>query len=705
MIIESNPSLGQDNFYFQSVINNINNQIVNLDTNVELFESNVNNKFNDVNNSIDDFKDELNHSIDTLELNANNINSVDFASTNLAKLNSVEANFIKVNQGFFCEQPQAGMVYIGAHIQDSHSINEHIELANIENTKFDNLYGNNFNINNAVINNVKLTNVEFGELNLNGINISNTNIKDCSADNLFINNSVIQNTAINNVIITNSDGDFENISVNKLTANIEFVNNLSAESADINHSNINELAANNGYIDNLFINKSVEPIISAAALGYDSQGRIIPITASFNPVLPNDANYIFTDEFGTAFAGTAETEVNNTNNLLTSSAVFNDKVNGFDLSKQSNIATIGAVYDALLRMKTPASDDYNIDETNKLSVNLLITSNELKTSGNYSNLFFNNLPAFVKEKTDGDNVYLMPDCNTLNVNTFGTSGNAIIDEAVVREIWINSCPDNYNFQAIQPLDVYLNKILNCTTNITAVKINSFHGEFDTYMAVSEAYFNAGIVKLQDIMFQGWTEGVINGNVNLDNYFYSNLQGYFKDDTNIKAKDLQLFLFAADNVNVNIDANALTAAGFYMTGNNAKSQNYNIKVNGGIITNTVFNGYIDNDSSLDGISNIEIRLNGFEGINTAPDNSLFNFALINFATSKPSVNINNVNVYLDVDPSFNVVNGPSYFFIKFANASGSINVHIPAACDDTSNLWNWANAYGQSNNLITIYNDL
>ena len=54
MIIESNPSLGQDNFYFQSVINNINNQIINLDTNVELFESNVNNKFNDVNNSIDD---------------------------------------------------------------------------------------------------------------------------------------------------------------------------------------------------------------------------------------------------------------------------------------------------------------------------------------------------------------------------------------------------------------------------------------------------------------------------------------------------------------------------------------------------------------------------------------------------------------------------------------------------------------------------
>lgn len=105
--------------------------------------------------------------------------------------------------------------------------------------------------------------------------------------------------------------------------------------AEINANNINADVVNINYasIDYLKVNLNVEPINSSAVLGYDSDGHLIPIHATYDVGFPSDANYIFTDSFGTAFPGVAADTVAPVNNLIQASAVqnmYNDINNGFN---------------------------------------------------------------------------------------------------------------------------------------------------------------------------------------------------------------------------------------------------------------------------------------------------------------------------------------------------------------------------------------
>ena len=85
--------------------------------------------------------------------------------------------------------------------------------------------------------------------------------------------------------------------------------------------NANSLNVNSANVAELFVNTNSEPITSNAIFGYDNSGRVIPIKVPVE--LPENANYIFTDEHGTALPGKAETEVNASDNLITSNAVKN----------------------------------------------------------------------------------------------------------------------------------------------------------------------------------------------------------------------------------------------------------------------------------------------------------------------------------------------------------------------------------------------
>ena len=90
---------------------------------------------------------------------------------------------------------------------------------------------------------------------------------------------------------------------------------------------IDNTVINTANVAELFVNTSPEPVTSSAVLGYDSEGRVIPIKAAFEVGFPENANYLYTDQYGTAFPGTAETEVNASNNLITSNAVYNALAN------------------------------------------------------------------------------------------------------------------------------------------------------------------------------------------------------------------------------------------------------------------------------------------------------------------------------------------------------------------------------------------
>ena len=167
-------------------------------------------------------------------------------------------------------------------------------------------------------------------------NVSNNlnSYKNEMADTVITNNIIVNNLNANyavgkyaNFINTNTDNAYiENLTVNKpvfdLTLNTPHVENITSIGGNFYDANLFNVA-----VDNLIVNTNIEPVTSSAVLGYDSEGRVIPIHAAFDVGFPENANYLFTDQYGTVFPGIAETEVNASNNLITSNAVYNALAN------------------------------------------------------------------------------------------------------------------------------------------------------------------------------------------------------------------------------------------------------------------------------------------------------------------------------------------------------------------------------------------
>lgn len=167
-------------------------------------------------------------------------------------------------------------------------------------------------------------------------NVSNNlnSYKNEMADTVITNNIIVNNLNANyavgkyaNFANTNTDNAYiENLTVNKpifdITLNTPHVENITSLGGNFYDANLFNVA-----VDNLFLNTQLEPVTSSAVLGYDAKGRVIPIHAAFEVGFPENANYLFTDQHGTAFPGKAETEVNASDNLITSNAVYNALAN------------------------------------------------------------------------------------------------------------------------------------------------------------------------------------------------------------------------------------------------------------------------------------------------------------------------------------------------------------------------------------------
>lgn len=187
-------------------------------------------------------------------------------------------------------------------------------------------------------------------------NVSNNlnSYKNEMADTVITNNIIVNNLNANyaigkyaNFINTNTNNAYiENLTVNKpvfdLTLNTPHVENITSIGGNFYDANLFNVA-----VDNLFVNIQPEPVTSSAVLGYDSEGHVIPVKASFDVGFPKNANYLYTDQYGrTALKGTAETKVNASDNLITSYAVYNALANvnnSFNAVNQSVNSKFSAV--------------------------------------------------------------------------------------------------------------------------------------------------------------------------------------------------------------------------------------------------------------------------------------------------------------------------------------------------------------------------
>ena len=162
------------------------------------------------------------------------------------------------------------------------------------------------------------------ELNANYANVNSLNVNNIIADNVYIENLTVNRTVFDLALNTTHMENTTSLNGNFYSPNIidpVISGNVIIDDADTITTNV--FNANYATIDYLKINVSTPPIGSSAVLGYDSEGHIIPIHATYDVGFPTDADYIFTDIFGTAFAGVSEVQVGPSDNLIQAHAVQN----------------------------------------------------------------------------------------------------------------------------------------------------------------------------------------------------------------------------------------------------------------------------------------------------------------------------------------------------------------------------------------------
>ena len=163
---------------------------------------------------------------------------------------------------------------------------------------------------------------------VNNLNANYVEGRFANFDNTFTNNAYVENLTVNKPVfdITLNTPHLENttsLNGNFYTPNIIDAKISGDVSGNLNNISINDLLANNANVSNLYVNISPTPVQSSAVLGYDSEGKVIPIRATFEVGFPENADYLWTDKHGTAFSGVKATEIGEVENLITAYGVKN----------------------------------------------------------------------------------------------------------------------------------------------------------------------------------------------------------------------------------------------------------------------------------------------------------------------------------------------------------------------------------------------
>ena len=267
---------------------------------------------------------------------------------------------------------------------------------------------------------------------VNNLNANYAEGRFANFDNTFTNNAYIENLTVNKPAfdITLNTPHLENAT--SLDGNFYKPNLIDARligdvSGDLNVVNVNQLNAVNAIIANLFVNHSAPPINACSVLGYDREGRVIPVYATYNVNFPEDADYVWTDFAGTSRKGTKATEIGEVENLITAYGVKNaiDVVNA-DLNNFQN--TFNNTIDNIETEISKLAENFNTDN---LSANNAVTNNLNADNLSANNTVTNNLDVsdITIEKTNGDDGQVIgkSDGKVKWVNVTTINGKAIID--------------------------------------------------------------------------------------------------------------------------------------------------------------------------------------------------------------------------------------------------------------------------------------
>ena len=324
---------------------------------------------------------------------------------------------------------------------------------------------------------------------VNNLNANYAEGRFANFDNTFTNNAYIENLTVNKPAfdITLNTPHLENAT--SLDGNFYKPNLIDARligdvSGDLNVVNVNQLNAVNAIIANLFVNHSAPPINACSVLGYDREGRVIPVYATYNVNFPEDADYVWTDFAGTSRKGIKATEIGEVDNLITAYGVKNaiDVVNANFNNVDNSFNDVNNSFNNVNnRIETEMSNIAENFSTNNLSANNAVISNLNVDSLSANNTVTNNLDVsdITIEKTAGDNGQVVgkADGKVKWVNVTDVNGKAIIDMVWPVGVIYVQFPQQKSPQELFP-------------NTTWVEVN-YGGAFFRASGGNAAAFNGG----------------------------------------------------------------------------------------------------------------------------------------------------------------------------------------------------------------------
>lgn len=259
--------------------------------------------------------------------------------------NNIETNTIRAYNGYISGVNISNSILNNVVINgyDLSSPNHiYVRSADFNVANFKNIYGNNANfdyIKRVNTDDVRTTNIIVnGDARFQYLNASNANIGNIA--NTIISNATLYDAKIRGSLVLPSSLTAKNINANFIKVKDLNATNISVQSlTDVNLIHANNVSSDWGYIQNLGVHNltldvSKEPRETSYVLGYDANGNIFPAIAQGgggggSVILPNNADYIYTDAQGLPVKGVAATDFNDSNALVKAGLVspLADQVN------------------------------------------------------------------------------------------------------------------------------------------------------------------------------------------------------------------------------------------------------------------------------------------------------------------------------------------------------------------------------------------
>ena len=278
---------------------------------------------------------------------------------------------------------------------------------------------------------------------VNNLNANYAEGRFANFDNTFTNNAYIENLTVNKPAfdITLNTPHLENAT--SLDGNFYKPNLIDARligdvSGDLNVVNVNQLNAVNAIIANLFVNHSAPPINACSVLGYDREGRVIPVYATYNVNFPEDADYVWTDFAGTSRKGIKATEIGEVENLITAYGVKNaiDVVNANFNNVDNSFNDVNNSFNNVNnRIETEMSNIAENFNTDNLSANNAVISNLNTDNLSANNAATNslNVDSLSANNTATNNL----DVSDITVNKTAGDDGQVIGKSDGKVKWVN----------------------------------------------------------------------------------------------------------------------------------------------------------------------------------------------------------------------------------------------------------------------------